>query len=121
MILVKNDVDFKLNSIISDDQGRYIIIDAEIQGSSFLFVNIYAPNSVQDQCCFYENLNNITETRPLKSVARENANKLEMTHRACVTKERPVNFTVNQVIPCVGRFHQHCSCSDCYLSKNNRR
>jgi len=22
-----------------------------------LFVNIYAPNSVQDQCCFYENLN----------------------------------------------------------------
>ena len=57
MILVKNDVDFKLNSIISDDQGRYIIIDAEIQGSSFLFVNIYAPNSVQDQCCFYENLN----------------------------------------------------------------
>ena len=49
MILVKNDVDFKLNSIISDDQGRYIIIDAEIQGSSFLFVNIYAPNSVQDQ------------------------------------------------------------------------
>ena len=57
MILVKNDVDFKLNSIISDDQGRYIIKDAEIQGSSFLFVNIYAPNSVQDQCCFYENLN----------------------------------------------------------------
>ena len=22
-----------------------------------LFVNIYAPNSVQDQCCFYDNLN----------------------------------------------------------------
>jgi len=37
--------------------GHYIIIDAEIQGSSFLFVNIYALNSIQDQCCFYENLN----------------------------------------------------------------
>ena len=52
MILVKDDVDFKLNSIISDDQGRYVIIEAEVQGSLFLFVNIYAPNSVQDQCCF---------------------------------------------------------------------
>ena len=48
-------------------------------------------------------------------------NKLEMTHRACVTKEWPVNFTVNQVIPCVGRLHKHCSCLDCYLSKNNRQ
>ena len=56
-ILVKDDVDFKLNSIISDDQGRYVIIEAEVQGSLFLFVNIYAPNSVQDQCCFYDNLN----------------------------------------------------------------
>lgn len=36
--------------------------EAEVQGSSFLFVNIYAPNSVQDQCCFYDNLNkNIEE------------------------------------------------------------
>jgi len=57
MILVKDDVDFKLNSIISDDQGRYVIMEAEVQGSLFLFVNIYAPNSVQDQCCFYNNLN----------------------------------------------------------------
>ena len=57
MILVKDDVDFKLNSIISDDQGRFVIMEAEVQGSLFLFVNIYAPNSVQDQCCFYDNLN----------------------------------------------------------------
>ena len=28
MILVKGDVDFKLNSIISDDQGRYVITQA---------------------------------------------------------------------------------------------
>lgn len=36
--------------------------EAGVQGSSFLFVNIYAPNSVQDQCCSYDNLNkNIEE------------------------------------------------------------
>ena len=62
MILVKDDLDFKLNSLSSDAKGRYIIMEAEVQGSSFLFVNIYAPNNVQDQCCFYDNLSkNIEE------------------------------------------------------------
>ena len=37
-------------------------MEAEVQGSPFLFVNIYAPNSVQNQCCFYDSLNkNIDE------------------------------------------------------------
>ena len=49
MILVRDDLDFKFNLARSDDNGRYIIMEAEVQGSSFLFVNIYAPNSVQDQ------------------------------------------------------------------------
>ena len=36
--------------------------EAGVQGSSFLFVNIYAPNGVQDQRCFYDNSNkNIEE------------------------------------------------------------
>ena len=49
MILIRDDLDFKLNLARSDDNGRYIIMEAEVQGSSFLFVNIYALNSVQDQ------------------------------------------------------------------------
>ena len=62
LILVRDDLDFKFNSARSDDNGCYIIKDAEVQGSSFLFVNIYAPNSVQDECRFYDNLNkNIEE------------------------------------------------------------
>ena len=37
-------------------------MEAEVQGCSFLPVNIYVPNIIQDQCCFYENLNkNIEE------------------------------------------------------------
>ena len=32
-------------------------MEAEVQGSLFLFVNIYAPNKVQNQCHFFENLN----------------------------------------------------------------
>ena len=56
MILVRDDLDFKFNLARSDDNGRYIIMEAEVQASSFLFVNIYALNSVQDQCCFCDNL-----------------------------------------------------------------
>ena len=52
MILVRSDLDFNLISINSDDEGCSIIMEDEVQGSSLLFVNIYAPNQTQDQCCF---------------------------------------------------------------------
>ena len=57
MILVRSDLDFSVNSVNLDTEGRSIIMEAEVQGSLFLFVNIYAPNKVQDQCRFLENLN----------------------------------------------------------------
>ena len=57
MILVRSDLDFSVKSVNLDTEGRSIIMEAEVQGSLFLFVNIYAPNKVQDQCRFFENLN----------------------------------------------------------------
>ena len=57
MILVRSDLDFNPRTISCDDEGRSIIIEAEVQGSPFLFVNIYAPNKVQDQCRFFDKLN----------------------------------------------------------------
>ena len=51
---------------------------------------------------------NITESRPLKNVARENANKLEKRKRACVTSRRPVNH----VIPVYAVFESIVSCAD---------
>ena len=56
-VLVRSDLDFSLKSVNLDTEGRSIIMEAEEQGSSFLFVNIYASNKVQDQCRFFENLN----------------------------------------------------------------
>ena len=50
----------------------------------------------------------ITESRPLKNVARENANKREKRKRACITSQRPVNLTVNHVIPHVCRVPKYC-------------
>ena len=61
IVLVRSDLDFNLISINSDDEGRSIVMEAEVQGSPFLFVNIYAPNKTQDQCCFFDKLNKSIE------------------------------------------------------------
>jgi len=57
MILVRSDLDFSIKSVNFDSEGRSIIMEADVQGSLFLFVNIYAPNKVQDQCQFFDILN----------------------------------------------------------------
>ena len=40
IILVKSDLDFNPRTVSCDDEGRSIIIEAEVHGSPFLFVNI---------------------------------------------------------------------------------
>ena len=57
MVVVRGDLDFNLISIRTDDEGRYIVLGAEVQGANFLLVNVYVPNKVQEQCRFIENLN----------------------------------------------------------------
>ena len=52
IILVRSDLDFNPRTISCEDEGLSIIIETEVQGSPFLFVTIYAPNKVQDQCRF---------------------------------------------------------------------
>ena len=61
LVLVRDDLEFKLNSSRTDDKGRFILINATVQGSEFLFVNVYSPNKVPDQCSFFNNLNSLQE------------------------------------------------------------
>ena len=56
MILVKEQLDFKLISLKTDSLGRYIFLEAEIQDSSFVLLNIYAPNKCTEQCVFFSKL-----------------------------------------------------------------
>ena len=58
MVLVRSGLDFNLISINSDDEGRSIVM---VQGSPLLFVNIYASSKTQDQCCFFDKLNDNIE------------------------------------------------------------
>ena len=41
----KNIFDFRLHTVIRDDEGKYIILDIEMLGKRMTLVNIYAPSS----------------------------------------------------------------------------
>ena len=56
MVLVRGDLEFKLISMKTGNEGHYILLEAEIQGSNFLFVNVHVPNKVHEQCRFIKNL-----------------------------------------------------------------
>ena len=45
MILVNPKVELKIEKVISDNNGRYIIIDAMVDDSQVILVNIYAPKT----------------------------------------------------------------------------
>ena len=49
LILVNNNVDFKLIKEETGNDGRLIISQVEINGEGYCLVNIYAPNSAKDR------------------------------------------------------------------------
>ena len=52
-ILVRKSLDFKLTSLRVDNEGRYLILEAIIQDTPFLLINIYAPNKTSNQSSFF--------------------------------------------------------------------
>jgi len=56
LILVKDSLEFEMNSVSADENGRYILLNTTIQGAEYLFGNLYALNKVKEQCSFFEEL-----------------------------------------------------------------
>ena len=54
IILIKDQLDFRLQSLKVDSQGRYVLLEALIQDSPFALLNIYAPNKCAEQCDFFQ-------------------------------------------------------------------
>ena len=52
MVLVRSDLDLSLKSVNLDSEGRSIIMEAEVQSSLFLFVNIMLPTSFKTNAKF---------------------------------------------------------------------
>ena len=56
LILVKNSLEFELKTAKVDPNGRFIILEANVQDQSFLFVNLYAPNKTNEQSTSFEGI-----------------------------------------------------------------
>ena len=56
LVLVRDSLEFEMKSIITDDNGRYILLNAKVQGSDYILGNIYAPNKIKEQCNFFDEL-----------------------------------------------------------------
>ena len=56
LVLVRDSLEFEMESIITDDNGRYILLNAKVQGSDYILGNIYAPNKIKEQCNFFVEL-----------------------------------------------------------------
>ena len=56
MTLIRKDLDFEDESCLCDPAGRFIILNATVQGVKYIFANIYAPNKVRDQCTYFKDL-----------------------------------------------------------------
>jgi len=56
LILVNPKVELKIEKVISDYNGRYIILDAMVDGSHVILVNIYAPNDLNQQLALFNDL-----------------------------------------------------------------
>jgi exonuclease III len=61
-ILIKNNVQYTVNQVISDKNGRYIILDILIESFRISLLNLYGPNS--DSPEFFDNLKEQLERFP---------------------------------------------------------
>ena len=56
---MRDDLEFEIKSSELDSEGRFILINAIVQGSDCVLINVYAPNKVQEQCAFFNDLRGI--------------------------------------------------------------
>ena len=56
LVLIRETLQFELKSVKKDSQGKFVIVEALVQDSPVLLINIYAPNNTHDAVDFYENL-----------------------------------------------------------------
>ena len=59
LVLIKDNLDFKIHSTKVDSQGRYIFLEAYIQDSPYFLLNIYAPKKCSEQFLFFKDVSDI--------------------------------------------------------------
>ena len=59
LVLIRDNLDFKIHSTKVDSQGRYIFLEAYIQDSPNFLFNIYAPNKRSEQFPLFKDVSDI--------------------------------------------------------------
>ena len=89
LILIPKDLDFILKSVRIDDEGRFVLLEALIQDTLFLLMNIYAPNKISEQSIFYRDIQKLI-----------NKTDDEKNHK--IMLEGDFNITFDQKLDCSG-------------------
>ena len=66
-IMIKNNLDCTIHHTVIDPMGRYIILKADIKDTTYLLINVYAPNKDKDLIEFFKNLLNTLKKENLDS------------------------------------------------------
>ena len=77
LILIKNSLEFELKTSKVDQNGRFIILEANVQDHPFLFVNLYAPNKTNEQSTFFEEIRFKMVDSPLCAFCNAEVESLE--------------------------------------------
>ena len=56
LILIKNSLELELKTSKVHQNGRFIILEANVQDHPFLLINLYAPNKTNEQSTFFEEI-----------------------------------------------------------------
>ena len=56
LVLISDQLQCELKSVTCDENGRFILIEALIQESPYILLNLYAPTKQNEQWAFYEKI-----------------------------------------------------------------
>ena len=59
LVLIRDNLDFKIHSTKVDSRGRYIFLEAYVQDSPYFLLNIYAPNKRGEKFLFFKDVSDI--------------------------------------------------------------
>ena len=90
IVAFRHGLEYKmLSDPICDPNGRYIVLDMEIQGSPYILVNCYAPNNEQEQIKLFH-------------VIRDHLKKLEPDEDVNIILEGDWNLIFNSSLDALG-------------------
>ena len=56
LVLVRDSLDFEMKFILTDNNGRFILLNVTVQVSDYIMGNIFSPNKIKEQCTFFDEL-----------------------------------------------------------------